>query len=124
MRLRYKGQPSSEPIFRGFRQRVKRKAQGRWHLILQKLGVPAGVLTGERVRCPECGGDFEFIDAGRQGSFMCRGGSKTVGWAGDGFGLLEHLGLLDYGQAVRVVGEVIAEPYSRAASRKRRRKKD
>ena len=121
MQLKYSGKPSSEPIFIGFWQRVKRKSRGRWHLILQKLGVPASVLTGQRVRCPECGGELQFLDADRRGSFMCHGSGRPDS-AGNGFVLVMHLGLLDFGKAVRVVGEAISEPYSRGASHKRRRR--
>jgi phage/plasmid primase-like uncharacterized protein len=109
MQLKYIGQPSSEPIVMGYRTRIRNKAKGRWHLVLQKLGVPARVLTGERVQCPVCGGELQFIDADRRGSFFCRG-SGSARSAGDGFVFVAHVGLLDYVQAVRVVGQALRLP--------------
>ncbi|MGB9332081.1 MAG: hypothetical protein WCB10_15055 [Steroidobacteraceae bacterium] len=109
MQLNYTGQPSSWPIVRGYRTRIRNKAKGRGHLVLQKLGVPERVLTGERVQCPTCVGELQFIDADRRGSFFCHGSGRADS-AGDGFVLVAHVGLLDYVQAVRVVGQALNLP--------------
>ena len=111
MQLRHTAPPSSGPIGIGYRKRVKNKAKGRWHLLLQKNGVPTRMLTGDKVQCPECGGEFQFVDADRRGSYICRGPGEA-GSAGDGLVLVEHLGRLDYGQAVRTVGQALRVPES------------
>jgi phage/plasmid primase-like uncharacterized protein len=111
VQLRHTAPPSSGPVVIGYRKRVKNRAKGRWHLLLQKLGVPARMLTGEKVKCPECGGEFQFIDADRRGSFICHG-SGEAGSVGDGLVLVAHLGRLDYGQAVRTVGQALRVPES------------
>jgi phage/plasmid primase-like uncharacterized protein len=106
MRLNHGAPRSARRVDYDFRNRVRAAAEGRWHLLLQKLGVSASLLTGEEDKCPECGGAFKFIDANGCGSFVCRRQGRPDA-AGDGFSLVGHVGRLDFGQAVRAVGQVL-----------------
>jgi phage/plasmid primase-like uncharacterized protein len=104
--MKYTAPQTSRRVDSEFRDRVRSSAEGHWHLLLQRIGVPGSLLTGEAVSCPECGGSFRFLDARDRGSFVCRGSGRPDA-AGDGFALVMHLGGLTFGDAVRAVGEAV-----------------
>jgi phage/plasmid primase-like uncharacterized protein len=106
MQLNYTAPRSARRVDSEYIRRLREAAQGRWHSLLIKLGVPAEVLTGEVTRCPECGGAFRFLDTRERGEFVCRGPHRSD-VTGDGFALVAHLGGLNFGQAIRVVGEAL-----------------
>ena len=106
MRLDYTAPQSSRRVDYEFRDRIRASAAGHWHLLLQRIGVPGDLLTGEARPCPECGGSFRFYDAHERGTFVCRGAGRPDA-TGDGFALVMHLGGLNLGQAVRAVGEAL-----------------
>jgi phage/plasmid primase-like uncharacterized protein len=106
MRLKYAAPRCSRRVEYEYRNRVREAAQGRWFSLLQKLGVPAEVLTGELTKCPGCGGAFKFLDTRERGEFACRGHPRPD-VTGDGFALVSHLGELSFGDAVRSVGEAL-----------------
>jgi putative DNA primase/helicase len=67
-------------------EEAKRRAQGGWKPILERLGVDPGILEGRNQPCPACGGKdrFQFTDKYGDGNYICRGCGP-----GDGFALLE-----------------------------------
>jgi len=90
---------------REFAARVKREAAGRWPEVLQRLGIPAKVLTKRNKPCPACGGvdRFSFIDKD-YGAFVCRGLDSQ---GGDGFALVRHYLGSDFMAAVKAVSEAL-----------------
>lgn len=72
-------------------EKLRDRAQGRWHGILGTLGVAASHLTGKHGPCPMCGGKdrFRFDNKDGKGTFYCSGCG-----AGDGVKLaMQFLGL-------------------------------
>lgn len=65
---------------------AKRRADGSWPRILERLGVDGKVLAKRNQPCPKCGGRdrFQFTDKFGDGNYICRGCGP-----GDGFALLE-----------------------------------
>lgn len=101
-------------------------ARGRWHYLLQSLGIEALHLNGRHGPCPICGGKdrFRFDDTEGRGTFIC----NHCG-AGDGFDLLMRYhgwAFKDAAAAVRLKLGVDppALPPSNAAAKKARVKAD
>lgn len=69
-------------------------ANGRWHRILENLGVNPALLKNSHSACPGCGGvdRFRFDDQEGRGTFICSQGTGEP-IAGDGFNALIHFGL-------------------------------
>src|SRR5450631_927674 len=67
-------------------EEAKRRANGSWMSILERLGVDRKVLGKRNQPCPGCGGKdrFQFTDKYDDGNYICRGCGP-----GDGFALLE-----------------------------------
>ena len=67
-------------------EEAKRRANGSWMSILERLGVDRKVLGKRNQPCPGCGGNdrFQFTDKYGDGNYICRGCGP-----GDGFALLE-----------------------------------
>jgi len=67
-------------------EEAKRRANGNWQSILERLGVDRKVLGKRNQPCPGCGGRdrFQFTDKYGDGNYICRGCGH-----GDGFALLE-----------------------------------
>lgn len=104
MHLNYPVPRSRRRIGEVYRYQVIDAARGRWHTLLQEVGVPAEILTGAIVECPTCGGPFQFHDARGEGGFSCHPSGRHIGVAGDGTMLIGHLFDLEYKQAMRIVG--------------------
>jgi phage/plasmid primase-like uncharacterized protein len=108
MQLKYTASRSARRVDSEYTARVRKAAESHWFSLLQKLGVPAEILTGESAKCPECGGSFKFLDARGRGEFVCRE-PLCPDLTGDGFALVRHLGELDFAQAVRTVGRAAGQ---------------
>lgn len=106
MHSHYTAPRSSAPVPFGYESRVRASARGRWLLALQKAGVPGSLLGGGAVACPACGGVLRFIDGRGYGTFTCSGPDRHAA-SGEGFALVSHLGGLDFGDAVRAVGQAL-----------------
>jgi putative DNA primase/helicase len=67
-------------------EEAKRRANGSWMNMLERLGVDRKVLSQRNQPCPGCGGKdrFQFTDKYGDGNYICRGCGP-----GDGFALLE-----------------------------------
>jgi len=67
-------------------EEAKRRANGHWMSLLERLSVDHKVLGKRNQPCPGCGGKdrFQFTDKYGDGNYICRGCGP-----GDGFALLE-----------------------------------
>ncbi len=75
-------------------EQVKTRAQGNWRALLAQLGIKVPDDPRQHGPCPACGGTdrFRFDDKDGHGTWLCgQGGAGQI--AGDGFNLLEHMGL-------------------------------
>lgn len=77
---------------------LKDRARGRWHGILQALGVDRQFLNDKHGPCPVCGGKdrFRFDDRDHRGTFFC-----SFCGAGDGVTLVMRVKGLDFKTAAQ-----------------------
>lgn len=83
-------------------QTIIQEANGNWHSILTRLGVPAEFLVNRHGSCPACGGKdrFRFDDKQGKGTFIC---GQMDGLSGDGITLVQHLFDCDFKTAIQHV---------------------
>src|SRR6202140_2327912 len=105
-------------------EEAKRRANGSWMSILERLGVERRVLGKRNQPCPGCGGKdrFQFTDKYGDGNYICRGCGP-----GDGFALLALCRGWKFIDALKAVEEVVggsiasAPPADSGAARSRMR---
>jgi putative DNA primase/helicase len=93
-------------------EEAKRRANGSWMSILERLGVDHKVLGKHNQPCPGCGGKdrFQFTDKYADGNYICRGCGP-----GDGFALLELCLGWKFTDALKAVAFTAADAQTRQA---------
>jgi len=93
---------------------VRRRAEGQWKFILQTLGVAEDFLRDKHGPCPMCGGRdrFRFDDKLGAGTWICNHDG-----AGDGIKLVMLTRNVRFGDAVKMVSEVIGGNLAAVAPR-------
>lgn len=86
-------------------EEIKRRAHGRWTLILGTLGVESKILNKRNQRCPFCGGTdrFQYTDKYGQGNYHCRGCGP-----GGGLKLLQGLYGWNFATVLKRIEECVA----------------
>lgn len=81
---------------------IIQEANGNWHSILTRLGVPAESLVNRHGSCPACGGKdrFRFDDKQGKGTFIC---TQWGNGGGDGISLVQHFFDCDFKTAIQHV---------------------
>lgn len=79
-------------------------ARNHWRHILSQYDVPPEALTGKHTACPYCGGQdrFRFDNKEGAGTYYCSGCG-----AGTGYSLLMKLKGVNFGEALKMVKDVI-----------------
>ena len=81
---------------------IKELVKGRWPGILRNLGINIG--NGKHCPCPQCGGKdrFRFDNKDGSGNWIC----NQCG-AGDGWALVMAVLIIDFAEAVKVIGKIV-----------------
>jgi putative DNA primase/helicase len=94
------------PVAYTYIDKVRRASMGRWPEVLQRVGVPEALRSGESVPCPGCGGSFRFNSLRKRGVFVCKARGRAD-IQGDGFSLFQHLCGFGFGATVKLVGDAL-----------------
>ena len=80
------------------------QSHGKWHSILQQLGIDSAYLSGKHCPCPMCGGKdrFRFDNKQGNGNWIC----SNCG-AGNGFNLVSRMRGIPVGDVLKMVEPLI-----------------